>query len=86
VDYAHLRLEDPVNPTLEQVAFRVEIVEGVRRRIPEHAGHRTAPSLPVGRIVDATVKSVIERADGLHLQVDYEHDQTALVGEWQVVR
>src|SRR5215467_1160331 len=22
VDYAHLRLEDPVNPTLEQVAFR----------------------------------------------------------------
>jgi hypothetical protein len=25
VDYAHLRLEDPVNPTLEQVDLRVDL-------------------------------------------------------------
>jgi hypothetical protein len=47
---------------------------------------RVKVSLPLGRIVDATVKSVIERTEGLHLQVDYGHDQTALVSEWQVVR
>jgi hypothetical protein len=46
----------------------------------------TTTQLAVGRIVGATVKSVIERTDGLHLQVDYGHDQTALVNEWQVVR
>jgi hypothetical protein len=38
-------------------------------------GDRVKVSLPLGRIVDATVKSVIERTDGLHLQVDYGHDQ-----------
>ena len=38
-------------------------------------------------IVDATAKSVIERTGGLvqHRQVDYGHDQTGLVSEWQVV-
>jgi hypothetical protein len=35
--------------------------------------------LPLGRIVDATVTSVIERTNGLHLQVDYGLNQTALV-------
>ena len=48
-------------------------------------GDRVRVSLPLGRIVDATVKAVIERTDGLHLQVDYEHDQTALVSVRQVL-
>ena len=42
-------------------------------------GDRVKVSLPLGRIVDTTVKAVIERTDGLHLQVDYGNDQTALV-------
>jgi hypothetical protein len=45
-------------------------------------GDRVKVSLPLGRIVDATVKAVIY---GLHLQVDYGNDQTALVSVRQVL-
>ena len=48
-------------------------------------GDRVKVSLPLGRIVDATVKAVIDRTDGLHLQVDYGNDQTALVSVRQVL-
>ena len=48
-------------------------------------GDRVKISVPPGRIVDATVKAVVERTDGLHLQVDYGNDQTALVDSRQVV-
>ena len=37
------------------------------------------------RIVDATIKAVIDRTDGLHLQVDYGIDQAALVSVRQVL-
>ena len=39
-----------------------------------------------GRIVEAKIRAIIEHTDGLHLQVDYGHDETALVHEKQVVR
>jgi hypothetical protein len=48
-------------------------------------GDRVKVSLPLGLIVDATIKAVIERTDGLHLQVDFENDQTALVSVRQVL-
>jgi hypothetical protein len=48
-------------------------------------GDRVKVSVPPGQIVDATVKAVIERTDGIHLQVDYGNDQTALVDSRQVV-
>jgi putative ribosome biogenesis GTPase RsgA len=48
-------------------------------------GDRVKVSLPLGRIVDATIKAVIDRTDGLHLQVDYGNDQTALVSVRQVL-
>jgi hypothetical protein len=38
-----------------------------------------------GRIVDATVKAVIERTDGKRLHVDFGKDETALIHLWQVV-
>ena len=38
-----------------------------------------------GKIVDATVKAVIERTDGLRLQVDFGFNQTALIHVWQVI-
>lgn len=41
-------------------------------------------SLTGGRVVEATVKAVIERTDGIRLQVDYGNDETGLVGLWQV--
>ena len=48
-------------------------------------GDRVKVNLHTGRIVDATVKAVIERTDGKRLQVDFGKDETALVYLWQVV-
>jgi hypothetical protein len=39
-----------------------------------------------GRIVEATVKAVIETTEGLKLQVDFGHDETALIHEKQVMQ
>jgi len=41
-------------------------------------------SLSAGRVVDATVKAIINCTDGVRLQVDYGKDETALVCLWQV--
>jgi hypothetical protein len=48
-------------------------------------GDRLKVNLHTGRIVEATVKAVIERTDGKRLQVDFGKDETALVHLWQVV-
>jgi hypothetical protein len=48
-------------------------------------GDRVKVNLHTGRIVDATVKAVIERTDGKRLQVDFGKDGTALVHLWQVI-
>jgi hypothetical protein len=42
-------------------------------------------SLPVGQIVEATVRAVIESTEGVQLQVDFGHEQTALVDERDVL-
>ena len=47
-------------------------------------GDRVTVILAGGRIVETTVRAVVELTDGVHLQVDYGHDETALVGLWQV--
>jgi hypothetical protein len=39
-----------------------------------------------GKIVDAVIKAVIEHKDGLRFQVAFGKDQTALIGEWQIVK
>ena len=41
-------------------------------------------SLSAGRVVDGVVKAIINRVDGVRLQVDYGKDETALVYLWQV--
>jgi hypothetical protein len=48
-------------------------------------GDRVKVNLHTGRIVDATVKAVIERTGGKRLQVDFGKDETALIYLWQVV-
>jgi hypothetical protein len=50
-----------------------------------HVADHIRVSLPGGKIVDATIKAVIETTEGIKLQVDFEHDQTALVHVRQVV-
>jgi hypothetical protein len=47
---------------------------------------RLKVDLHTGRIVDATVKAIIERTDGKRLQVDFGKDGTALIHLWQVVK
>ena len=37
-----------------------------------------------GCLVDAKIRAVIEQTNGLDLQVDYRHDETALIHEKQV--
>ena len=37
------------------------------------------------RFYDAVIAAVVERTDGLRLQVSFGNDQTALIHEWQVV-
>ena len=49
-------------------------------------GDRVKVNLHTGRIVDATIKAVIERTDGKRLQVDFGKDETALVHLWHVVK
>jgi hypothetical protein len=48
-------------------------------------GDRVKVMLPLGHIVDATIRAVIEHTDGIKLQVDYGKDQTALVRSSQIV-
>ena len=43
-------------------------------------------SMHGGKVVDAAIKAVIDRTDGLHYQIDFGKKQTALVHEWQVVK
>ena len=48
-------------------------------------GDRVKVNLHTGRIVDATVKAIIDRTGGKRLQVDFGKDETALAYLWQVV-
>jgi hypothetical protein len=59
-----------------------------KKKAPEQdyaVGDRLKVNLHTGRIVDATVKAVIEHTDGKRLQVDFGKDETALILPWQVV-
>jgi hypothetical protein len=42
-------------------------------------------SLPVGQIVEATIRAVIASTEGVQLQIDFGHEQTALVHERDVL-
>jgi hypothetical protein len=44
-------------------------------------------SMSGSKIVDATIKAVLDDfTDGVRYQVDFGNDQTALIGEWQIVK
>ena len=38
------------------------------------------------QIRDAVIRAIIEQTDGMRYQVDFGHEQTALIHEWQVVK
>ena len=39
-----------------------------------------------GKIVDATIKAIIDSTEGVKYQVDFGFDQTVLIHEWQIVK
>jgi len=47
-------------------------------------GDQVTVGLSAGRVVEGIVKAVINRTDGIRLQVDCGKDETALVYLWQV--
>jgi hypothetical protein len=49
-------------------------------------GEHLLVKLPGGRIVEATIKALVDTTEGTRLQVDFGYDETALVFEWQVVK
>jgi hypothetical protein len=56
-----------------------------RKNEPYKVGDQIQISLN-NQIMDAVIRAVIEHTDGLRLQVDFGHEQTALIHDWQVVR
>lgn len=48
-------------------------------------GDKIRVNLHHGKIEDAVIRAVIQHTDGIKLQVDFGHEQTALIDVWQVV-
>ena len=48
-------------------------------------GDHVLVKLSGGRIVEATIKALVDTTEGTRLQVDFGYDETALVYDWQVV-
>jgi hypothetical protein len=48
-------------------------------------GDKIRVSMHGGKIVDAVIKAIIDRTDGLHYQIDFGNEQTALVRASQIV-
>ena len=54
--------------------------------MPKHkVGDHVLVKLTGGRIVEATVKAIGDRTDGVRLQVSFG-DETALIYLWQIVK
>jgi hypothetical protein len=49
-------------------------------------GDKIKVNMHAARIVDATIKAIIDFREGLKYQVDFGLDQTALIHEWQIIR
>jgi ABC-type transporter MlaC component len=53
---------------------------------PYAVGDEVRVELNDGRVTDATVRAVVNNDGEQKLQVDYGHEETALIGLWQIVR
>jgi hypothetical protein len=48
-------------------------------------GDRIFTNLHHGRTEEAVIKAILPDGDSKKFQVDYGHDETALIADWQVV-
>ncbi len=62
-----------------------DIFVGMPGKQPK-VGDHIRVSMHAGRIIDAVIKAIIDKTDGLHYQVDFGNEQTALIREWQIVK
>jgi hypothetical protein len=60
---------------------------GMAKKTPEEykPGQSIRVKLSGGRIEEARINHVIQHPDGMKLQVDFGHDETALVELWQII-
>jgi hypothetical protein len=60
---------------------------GMAKKIPKEykSGQSILVKLSGGRIVEARVNHLIQDRDATKLQVDFGHDETALIEHWQVL-
>ena len=49
-------------------------------------GDKIRVNMHSGKIVDATVKAIIDSTDGVKYQVDFGFRRTAPINEWQIVK
>jgi hypothetical protein len=49
-------------------------------------GEQIRVSMHGGKIVDAVIKTISDKTDGLHYQIDFGNERTALIGQRQVVK
>ena len=73
-------------PQLESRLWYIPRVPAKEPKRDFKVGDKVRVNLHHGKIEDAVVRAVIEHTDGLKLQVDFGHEQTALIEEWQVVK
>jgi hypothetical protein len=49
-------------------------------------GDHIRVSMHGGKIVDATIKAIIDTVGGGKYQIDFDVQRTALISEWQIVK
>ena len=90
VDLSHFKPLDPgrihaLDPVeLKYWCEQLHCTETELHEVIAEVGDHVTVSLSAGRIVDGVVKAVMNRVDGVRLQVDYGKDETALAYLWQV--
>lgn len=49
-------------------------------------GGKIRVNMHSGKIVDATIKAIIDTTGGVKYQIDFDVQRTALISEWQIVK
>jgi hypothetical protein len=61
------------------------IPSGMPSKQPK-VGDKIRVIMHAGKIVDATIKAIIESTEGVKYQIDFGFDETALISDWQIVK
>ena len=59
---------------------------GCRNHAKYKVGQRVLVKLSGGRIVDATIKAIIDTTDGVRLQVSFGEETALIIYLWKIVK